>query len=172
MMKRHIAVGAGLIGIALVMPPAHVRSWLQLNVQPIVQPLCVLIARPTNSFTRVPEPPEAHNPNRSEAQNATITVTYGSGFAAFPAAQAAFQYAVDIWKTQVTSPVPITIQADFSSNLGSGVLGSAGYTSSWRNFTNAPVTGTWFPVPIVNMFTGSAINGSTADISANFSSTF
>ena len=165
--RRWILLGTCIVGLALLVSP---RLWSR-PVATAVDPFCVLIALPTNSFTSVPDPAELGRRDLFGAANATINVTYGSGFTAFPNAQAAFQHAVDIWKTQVTSLVPIAVQADFSANLGSGVLGSAGFTWFARSFTNAPVANTWFPGPIVNALTGSA-GFFSPDISANFSSTF
>ena len=51
---------------------------------------------------------------------ATFRVTY-HGFT--PAARTAFQSAVNVWKTRVTSTVPITVDATFQP-LGTGILGS------------------------------------------------
>ncbi|MCK8491942.1 T9SS type A sorting domain-containing protein [Spirosoma sp. RP8] len=79
-----------------------------------------------NAFTQI-APPEAflrarQNPNLRKAATATFLVTY-NGFT--PEAQKAFQYAVDIWSTLISSPVPIRIQANWVSQ-SRGVLGSAG----------------------------------------------
>src|SRR5437764_13529779 len=73
-------------------------------------------------------------PNDVGAQSATITVTY-NGFT--PEAQAAFQYAVEIWQTQITSPVAIDVVANWTP-LGAGVLGAAGSHLIVRDFPNAP----------------------------------
>src|SRR5262245_13159788 len=73
--------------------------------------------------------------NARRAQSSTITVTYTN----MPAeAQAAFQYAVEIWQREVTSSVPIQVTASWEALDGS-TLGSAGAYWSYYNFTNAPV---------------------------------
>jgi len=161
---RRIALASGFAGLVLLLAPR--QPVLLLPARSGVVEVCRLVGEPTNSFTYVPPPPR---PSLLQPSSVTINVTYGSGFSAYPAAQAAFQYAVDIWKTQVTSSVPVTVQADFSA-LATGVLGSAGFTTGWRDFANAPLAGTWFPVPIVNYLRGSATNPSQPDISASFSS--
>jgi hypothetical protein len=81
-------------------------------------------------FFDVP-PPEAYlkwktNSNK-RPKNATIEVTY-TGFT--PEAEAAFQTAVDIWESLISSPVTIRIQAQWTP-LSSGVLGSAGTHSNY-----------------------------------------
>src|SRR3989304_1633836 len=58
---------------------------------------------------------------------ATFQVTY-NGFSA--EAQAAFQAAVNIWASTITSPAPIRVVANWTP-LGSGILGSAGATVGW-----------------------------------------
>jgi hypothetical protein len=122
-----------------------------------------LVADPTNSFTRVTPPRSLV----ARPATATITVTY-NGFSA--AAQAAFQAAINIWQTQVTSSVPIQVVANFTP-LGSGVLGSAGATFYFRNFTNG-VPNTWYPVALANKIAGTDLDPSSADITANFNSNF
>ncbi|GAB4521048.1 MAG: hypothetical protein Fur0018_01220 [Anaerolineales bacterium] len=88
-----------------------------------------------------------------------------------PQAQAAFQYAADIWATQIVSNVPIVVEARWSA-LPSGVLGSAGATTVYRDFPGAPQANTWYPVAMANAISGSDLNSSTAEISAQFSSAF
>jgi len=128
--------------------------------------LCLLMAEQIDHFTRV-DPPADLAVGRMSPNAVAIDVTYGSGFAAYPQAQAAFQHAINIWKTQLTSPVAITVQADFS-NLGANVLGYAGYTTIARNFTGALFADTYFPGPIANRLAGSAITGNPA-ITTTFS---
>jgi hypothetical protein len=102
------------------------------------------------------------------APTATIAVTY----IGFPSnAQAAFQYAVDLWEPLITSTVTITVTARWTP-LAPGVLGSASSTSLWRDFAGAPVPGTWYPVALAEKLSGGDLNPDTTDISANFNSTF
>ncbi len=96
----------------------------------------------------------------------TIGVTY-TGFT--PEAQAAFQYAVNIWAAQLTSPVAIQIDAEFTA-LGPGVLGSAG-PYLVRNATGL-MPNTWYPVPMANRIAGRDLLTSQPDINASFSNSF
>ncbi|MDG5490528.1 zinc-dependent metalloprotease [Psychroserpens sp. SPM9] len=94
-------------------------------------------------------------------------VTY-NGFT--PEAQAAFQYAVDIWANTLESDQPIRVDATFSP-LGANVLGSAGPTGF------IPLTGPGIPPntayarALAEQITGTDTNAGGPDISANFSST-
>lgn len=103
---------------------------------------------------------------------ATFQVTY-SGFT--PAAQAAFQFAVDIWAQHVVSPVPIKVQANWVA-LGPGVLGSAGSNGIFANFPGAPLTGTWYANALADALSGQPLDPSgqpnAVEITANFSSAF
>lgn len=56
-------------------------------------------------------------------EEANITVDYGSGFT--PQAQEAFQRAVDVWRTHISSDVSIRIEASFAEQ-GENTLASAG----------------------------------------------
>ncbi|MGE3275264.1 MAG: fibronectin type III domain-containing protein [Vicinamibacterales bacterium] len=98
------------------------------------------------------------------APAATITVTY-NGFTA--QSQAAFQRAVDIWASVITSSVPIRVSATMSS-LDPGVLGSAGSNSIWRDFSGAPASGTWFPDALADKLAGQDLSAGQPDIVANF----
>src|SRR5881392_1496432 len=91
--------------------------------------LCQLMAvwDPNRTQTSVvPEPPPPFvNPSEGRVTaNATagVTVIYSANFD--PAAKIAFQAAVDLWATQITSAAPVTIEANWSP-LGTGVLGQA-----------------------------------------------
>ncbi len=88
----------------------------------------------------------------------------------------AFEYAASIWAQRLNSPVPIRIRAQFS-NLGAGILGSAGPLSVVRDFPNAPLPGTWYHVALANSLAGVDLippSPSTFgdDIGANFSFNF
>lgn len=84
----------------------------------------------------------------------------------------AFTYAANIWGANLTSTQPVIINAQFSSlscNAGTGVLGSAGATSIFRNFPNAPLPDTWYSYALANKIAG-AYQGApnAAQINANF----
>lgn len=110
-------------------------------------------------------PPEGFVPGQERA--ATINVNY-TGFTA--PAQTAFQYAVDIWASLITSSETITVDANFTV-LGPGILGSAGASTIHRDFAGAPLAGTWYPQALANSLSGSDLS-TQSDINANFSSSF
>ncbi|MFQ5616289.1 MAG: hypothetical protein ACE5GO_07500 [Anaerolineales bacterium] len=101
-------------------------------------------------------------------QTATINVTYLGSWN--QPAKDAFEFAVSIWETQITSSVPIEVEANWA-NLGSGILGGAGASELYRDFSNAPQANTWYPVALANKLAGSDLD-SGPDIDASFNSTF
>jgi hypothetical protein len=106
------------------------------------------------------------------AQRAAATATFQVTYTGFSLeAQAAFQSAVDIWSSLVTSSVPIKIDAEWKA-LGDGVLGSAGANGFWRDFGGAPQPGTFYPMAVVDAITGGDQDPGFADIEADFSSAY
>lgn len=84
----------------------------------------------------------------------------------------AFTHAANIWGATLTSNQPIVINAQFSDltcTATSAVLGSAGATSIFRNFPNAPKANTWYSYALANKIAG-AYQGTAgaAQINANF----
>ncbi|MFM6070336.1 MAG: hypothetical protein ACKPB9_01920, partial [Dolichospermum sp.] len=100
--------------------------------------------------------------------NTVINVNY-TGFT--PAAQTAFQFAVDIWESLLDSSVPITVNASFA-NLGSNILGQAGALNFFRNFSGAPQTNTWYPVALANSLAGQDLDPTASDIGVLLNSNF
>jgi S-layer homology domain len=115
--------------------------------------------------TFVPPPAALDGPRLASTQ---FAVTY-DGFT--PQAQAAFQYAVDIWSAQLTSPVTIRVQAHWTS-LDPGVLGQAGASYYMRNFSGAPVSNTWYPAALANKLAGTDLVSNDDDIEAYFNSDY
>lgn len=131
-----------------------------------------LVAEPVDHFTQVGvrKQPSLQSGDGNVA-TATFAVTY-TGFGPYPGAQAAFQYAVDQWAQLITSNVVIHINANFSA-LGANILGSAGPTTLYRDFSGATQANTWYAVALAEALTGSELNGaSLSDIDASFSSSF
>ena len=126
---------------------------------------CVLVADPRVVRSFVGD--RASQMLRAPSSNlVTMTVDY-TGFT--PQAQAAFQHAVNLWSTQITSSVPIHIEAEFVS-LPPGVLGSAGPSL----VRDAPglVPGTWYATALANKLGGTDIFPGSPDIHSSFSSAF
>lgn len=127
--------------------------------------VCQLIALDEDKFTFVP-PPEGFDPEAP--RSATVSVTFNS----MPVnAQAAFNYAVDIWAMNLSSDVVITVEANWA-NLGGSTLGFAGPVDFERNFTGAPQAGTWYPAALANKLNGGDLNPGAFDITCTFNSNF
>ncbi|MFN8517341.1 MAG: S-layer homology domain-containing protein [Chloroflexia bacterium] len=127
--------------------------------------LITLRASGEEAATFIPPPAELDGPRLASTQ---FAVTY-DGFT--PQAQAAFQYAVDIWSAQLTSPVTIRVQAHWTP-LDTGVLGQAGASYTTRNFSGAPVANTWYPAALANKLAGTDLFPSNDDITAYFNSDY
>jgi hypothetical protein len=128
-------------------------------------PVPLVLAPGGNVQTVVQDDAAAARP-RTAAATARITVTY-HGFTA--AAQASFQRAVNTWAANITSAVPVTVDATFAA-LPTGVLGQAGPGNLLRNFPNAPRTNVWYAEWAANKFAGRQLVPGTPDIIATFSS--
>jgi formylglycine-generating enzyme required for sulfatase activity len=119
-----------------------------------------------NAFTMVPTRKAPPAMRASLTSLATIDVEY-IGFT--PEARAAFQAAVDIWKSNLTSPVPIKVKATWKA-LDPGMLGAAGAKNYVSDFPNAPKTATLYPIALANAIAGSDQDPADYDIEAMFNS--
>jgi uncharacterized repeat protein (TIGR01451 family) len=124
--------------------------------------------------------PRRHGPASLSAQTATITVEYienetndwGEWCGVWDAsARAAFQYAADIWAEQIHSTVPIVVEACWT-DLGPGILGSAGPDDFDHDFPGAPRSGTWYPIALANALAGYDLSSGVPDVSASLNSSF
>ena len=116
-----------------------------------------------DEFKFVP-PPANFEPNGP--RDAVISVVY-NGFSTD--AQAAFQYAVDVWASQLTSSVPILINATWAP-IGGNTLGFAGADGYFRNFPGAPEPNTFYPAALANKLRGSDNDITSFDLSCTFNS--
>lgn len=83
----------------------------------------------------------------------------------------ALQYAASIWGAALDSTVEIRIQTQFaerSCTANSAVLASAGAAQWLRDFPNAQLTATWYPVALANKLAGSDRLPASNDINATF----
>ena len=96
---------------------------------------------------------------------ADIEVTYSN----FPAnAEAAFQAAVDVWKTQIVSSQVIHVTAKWTSLGNTGILGSAGPSNFYLLSDHR-----WYATALAEAKCGCAKDKNTAaDIKASFNSDF
>ncbi|NEU65308.1 T9SS type A sorting domain-containing protein [Spirosoma agri] len=131
---RGFAAGMLLVGSLLVQSAVAQKKTESAAYGQFVQQLRTALPIPKticyktdqDFFTQVAAP-EAfrrarQNPNLRTAATATFLVSY-TNFT--PEAQKAFQYAVDIWASLISSPVPIRIKANWVAQ-NAGILGSAG----------------------------------------------
>jgi len=123
----------------------------------------VVLAADYDAMTYLP-PRHLTEPGPKTA-TAVIQVDY-EGFS--PEAQEAFQYAVDIWSSLISSSVVIKVQATWEE-LDPGVLGSAGSPFVYSNFPNAPNPNTWYHSALADSLAGDDV-GIGPDIVASFSS--
>lgn len=155
--------------LSSVLMAQKVKSPLKMESFTPTRPI-ICYAGTEDAHTHVAAPREylEWKSNRSaRTQAADIQVTY-VGFTA--EAQQAFQTAVDIWKTQISSPVPIRIRAQWA-NLASGVLGSASPATYFRNFDGAQKLNVWYPIALAEKVARRELNSSdNPDIVASFSS--
>jgi hypothetical protein len=85
----------------------------------------------------------------------------------------AFQFAANIWGATLNSNVTITIRASWaalSCSSTTATIGQAGAVGVFRDFPNAPVAGTWYPAALANALSGTDLNPSQPEISAQFNS--
>ena len=86
----------------------------------------------------------------------------------------AFTYAANLWGATLTSNIPIVINAQMTPltcTATSATLGSAGATSAFRNFPNAPFPDTLYSYALANKVAGAYLGTlNAAQISANFNS--
>src|SRR5687768_13902531 len=128
---------------------------------------CLLLADPNVHRSYIPPrmPRASLTAAENPARSSSIAVSY-TGFT--PQAQAAFQFAVDIWARQLASPVPITIDAQFQ-DFGPGVIGAVA-TGSFEQDVPGGIPGTFYPAALANRLAGADLQPAIADIFAKFGS--
>ena len=146
----------------------------QSTVNPISrakgQGLIILYGTMENADTFVPPPPLLNLSQRgsdSRGAPSQFIVTY-RGFT--PEAQAAFQYAVDIWDSLIRSPVPIRIEATFENKGGyedrSIILGSARPADRRESAS----LGVWVALALADKRVGRDLDRGEPDIITSFNS--
>lgn len=107
-------------------------------------------------------------PPRHDARTSTSFIVTYMGFT--PQAQAAFEFALDIWASHVDTRIPIRMDATWAP-LATNVLGSAG-PRLFRDFPGAPEPGTWYAAALANELSGRDLDPTVSDMSATFNSSF
>ena len=113
--------------------------------------------------------------------NATFNINFlaagqadstGKTCSTFPSTvQTVFTAVATIWGNIIQSSIPIKVNACWSSFSGN-TLGYAGAATYGRDFTNAPIANTWYPVALANSLAGSDLAPSLPDINATFNSSY
>jgi hypothetical protein len=80
-----------------------------------------------------------------------------------PEAEAAVQYAVEIWQSLLVSPVPIRVSASWEP-MEDGQLGAARATRYLRNFPGAPRPDTLYPAALADALAGADQRPGESDI--------
>jgi hypothetical protein len=85
-----------------------------------------------------------------------------------------FQYAANLWGAMLPSNVTIRVRSAFNvltpCTATSGVLGSAGPLTIWRDFAGAPVAGHWYHQALANKLANADVDPANDDINAQFNS--
>lgn len=103
----------------------------------------------------IPPPPEFLTPLKSAGKKSEFIITYHN----FPPdAKAAFEYAASIWESLLESPVPIYIEANWTSAEGN-VLGSCGPYDFRKNFDGAPHKDVYYPIALAEKIQGVELTG-------------
>lgn len=123
---------------------------------PVTFPPPVCYGLPVDANTKILPRSELLSRLKSTAvKKADIRVTYHD----FPpAAKTAFDYAVTLWASMITSPVPIRIDATWEK-LPSGVLGSTGPSVYYRGIDGSSDVFKFYPVVLAERMLGRDING-------------
>ncbi len=105
----------------------------------------------------------------ARARTSVIEVEY-INFPADNLARTAFQYAIEIWESELVSTVPIRVKAEWKP-LDAGVLGQALWGRAYANFGGEQHINTFYPVALAEKIAGRDLNDpGEADIVASFSS--
>lgn len=86
-----------------------------------------------------------------------------------PEAEAAVQFAVEIWQSVLVSSVPIRVSASWEP-METGQLGAARATRYLRNFPGAPRQDTFYPAPLADALAGADQRPGESDITITLNS--
>ena len=112
--------------------------------------------------------------------NVTFVITYGDGAnEGFNDAtlganrRTAFQHGVTQWASRLQGPASISVNATMTplgGTAGSAVLATGGPGEYFENFTNAPVSNTYYAEALVEIISGSDPDNGSFDINVDFNS--
>lgn len=164
-MKGKILWVSVLVGSSLYVNSQHIIKLKDNNKPPII---CYAEQKSgIHSHISAPEIFQKLKKSGARTKSANINVAYIN----FPAqAKTAFEYAVSIWESLISSPVTINVTAVWT-NLSSGTLGAAGPSFWTSNFKGVPKFNIYYPGPIAEKLAKADLNGTNEpDIVAQFNS--
>ncbi len=175
---RHALPLAALLALSLLPVSAQAQSAHDGHSH-ATGTICTLHATPNDGTASIPPPADLIDKlearrSLSKSAAATIQIQYvttaeDANCAAWPiAAQAAMQYAADLWEGYLESAPVATITACWNTALSGNTLGSAGAFRLRGNFTGAPIVNTWYPDALANALGGSDIDPATPEMLARF----
>ena len=161
-LRQLLAAAATVGALAILTLPggATQRGAVTVNASASA-PFCRLYLDPHDKFTRVVAPKSSRAALRSSATLSTVFVNQ-TGFTS--EALEALEVAIDIWQTQVSSTVPVVIDAEFTDLGNPNLLGDARFRSLSFNFPGAPLAYVLFPGPIANRLSGVDRDGAQSEI--------
>ena len=121
-----------------------------------------LIGTGRDVFSKV-DPPQWFTPGSDRVAN--IVVSYSQGFP--EEAQAALEYALDIWGQLLNSEITIWVNAEWGT-LSTGVLAQAGPETLHSNFNGATYGNRYFPGALANSLSVSDLSPGQPDINITF----
>lgn len=143
----------------------------------------ILVADPHPHPLFIPPPPliEPGSVDASAVHALTINVNYNPTQMGRcdvplvdwpPQARTALEYALRIWSSLLGGYQPLAVDAcwtnDPKGDRDAILLAQASSTESRKNFANAPLTETFYPVTLANQLSNSDLNGATAEIRIEF----
>ncbi|UZO81571.1 choice-of-anchor D domain-containing protein [Aquimarina sp. ERC-38] len=145
--------------LLLISSFSYVVKAQQMRIEPGVIVTCPADFEAKHTKHGIPEIPNPEFRTKMK-KNATaeFIVTFGPGALANPEAQAAFEFALDIWANEIVSSVPIRVTADFASFANPRTLAAAGPTYVVDNFPNAPVPDVIYPAALANAIAGEVLD--------------
>jgi hypothetical protein len=168
-----------LLTILIVLAPlvsgsgSTVRSdELLITGGPFEGPMVVLRADDRYSPARVP--PLLLDSSDMGIQSVPFSVNYNptncpGTVAAWPAnAQAAFDYAVNIWSVLLNGDQTVVVAACWDTSLSGNTLAEGGAGAWISGFASAPVSDTQYPVALANQLEGADLNGDSVELGISF----
>ncbi len=147
-----------------------IRKLRPLRQLALIAALCLPLAAPAATISLV------NLDGPGEGFNDTAPFAAVGGNSATTLGQArlnAFQHAANVVGGLLTSGVTIHVGINMDSmggSAGSAVLGGAGPNAVVRDFSGAPVAGTWYVEALANKLAGGDMSPGTNDIGATFNS--